>query len=160
MISNPVDRRAILLILGILGVILFGIWPEWRVHLQGSGYYYGEPVQISLKPGSDLNKINLKSGGIIKVALMTTSFAEGDPVDFDALQVDPLSVVFGPNEATERHGRGHVEDVDNDGDPDLVLHFRVRETGIQCADSLVILSGKTYEGEDITGADSVTPTGC
>lgn len=49
--------------------------------------------------------------------------------DFDATTVHPDTVCFGDaddpagnGDCTERHGKGHFEDVD--GDVDLVLHFR------------------------------------
>ena len=45
-------------------------------------------VEIDIKPGSDPNSINLRSKGVIPVAILTTE-------DFDATTVDPLSVEFG-----------------------------------------------------------------
>jgi hypothetical protein len=56
------------------------------------------------------------------VAILTTPA-------FDAVTVDPLSVALGPAGAHEAHGRGHTDDVDADGDLDLVLHSRTQETG-------------------------------
>lgn len=119
----------------------------------GVAYLVGESVVIDIKPGSDSSPINPKSKGVITVAILTTS-------TFDATTVDPLSVKFGPNEATEAHGRGHLEDVNGDGKLDLVLHFRTRETGIQCGDLSVFLTGETIGGQPITGSDLIRTVGC
>ena len=115
---------------------------------------------IDIKPGSDPNSINPRSKGVIPVAIFTTSIADGDPQDFDATQVDPQTVEFGPEGAGIAHKKGHVEDVDSDGDMDLVLHFRTQETGIACGDTEVTLTGETYGGQTITGTDTIRTVGC
>ena len=109
-------------------------------------------VTIDIKPGSDPNSINPKSKGVIPVAILTTD-------DFDATTVDPLSVKFGPGEAEEAHGKGHIEDVDNDGDSDLVLHFKTQETGIQSGDIEASLTGETFGGQAIAGTDAIRTVG-
>jgi hypothetical protein len=106
-----------------------------------------------IKSGSDPNSINLKSRGVIPVAILTTD-------TFDATSVDPLGITFGPGEAMEAHGRGHVEDVDGDGDWDLVLHFRTKNTGIACGDTSAMLTGTTVDGQPIEGQDSIKTVGC
>lgn len=112
-----------------------------------------EPLLVDIKPGSFPNSINVKSKGVIPVAILTTS-------SFDATAVAPLSVAFGPNGAMEAHGQGHIEDADGDGDLDLVLHFRTQDTGIQCGATSAFLTGETFDGQVIQGSDSIKLTGC
>lgn len=113
-----------------------------------------QQVDIDIKPGSDPNSINLRNRGVIPVAILTTD-------TFDATTVDPASVCFGDAEepterdCTEAHGTGHVEDVDGDGDDDLVLHFQTQETGIDPGDTEACLTGTTTGGTAIEGCDSV-----
>jgi len=110
-------------------------------------------VSIDIKPGSDPNSIDPNSNGVIPVAILTTQ-------SFDATTVDPLSVRFGPNGTTESHSMGHIEDVDADGDMDLVLHFSTQATGIQCGQTQASLTGETFNGEPITGTDAIQTVGC
>jgi uncharacterized repeat protein (TIGR01451 family) len=105
-------------------------------------------VTINIKPGSDPNSINLRAGSI-PVAVLTTAVGEyGMALAFDATLIDPLSVRFSPrNEllfgtegALEIHNRGHLEDafeldeVTQDGDLDMVLHFKASESGLAVGD--------------------------
>jgi len=117
-------------------------------------------VQIDVKPGDTPNPVNLKSKGVIPVAILTTSIADGDSLDFDALDVDPLTVTFGSGAAVEAHAYGHAEDVDGDADLDLVLHFRTQETGVVCGDTNVTLTGETFGGQVLEGTDSISVKGC
>ena len=80
--------------------------------------------------------------------------------DFDATTLDHTTVCFGPDEASEAHRnrRGpirHEYDVDGDGDLDLMFHFRLADTGIQCGDTEVTLTGATYDGRQVTGTDFI-----
>jgi len=103
-------------------------------------------IKIDIKPGSDPNSINPNSNGVIPVAILTTG-------DFDATTVDPDTVLFGPSEAAPVHCV--FVGVDNDGDTDMLLHFRTQETGIGEGDTEATLTGKTIDGTDIIGTDSV-----
>jgi hypothetical protein len=84
-------------------------------------------VDIDFKPRDLRNNINPKGKGVIPVAILTTD-------TLDAITLDPLSVEFGPD-AKEVHGRGHIKDTNGDGKPDLLLHFKTQDTGIQCGDT-------------------------
>jgi len=119
-----------------------------------------DEVAIDIKPGSDPNAINPNSRGVIPVAILTTSIAPCDVLNFDATTVDPLSVKFGPGQATESHGKGHIEDADGDGDLDLVLHFKTQQSGIQCGDTEASLVGTTFGGQEIAGTDAIQTVGC
>ena len=115
-------------------------------------------IVVDIKPRSRQNRINPRSRGKVNVAILTTSIAAGDPVDFDALQVNPASVQFGPDGA--RALRHRVKDVDRDGDPDLLLRFRIRETGIACGDTAATLTGETFSGIAVRGSDFINTVGC
>ncbi|MDP2729015.1 MAG: hypothetical protein Q8O55_00805 [Dehalococcoidales bacterium] len=107
-------------------------------------------VEIDIKPGSDPNSINPKSKGVIPVAILTTP-------DFDASTVDPDTVRFGPDEAEAVHWA--LEDVDRDGDTDMILHFKTQDTGIQAGDTEATLTGEPVGGQVFAGTDSVRTVG-
>jgi hypothetical protein len=105
---------------------------------------------IDIKPGSDPNSINLRSQGVIAVALLT------HPDGFNAvLFADPATITFGPNHATPVHPGGHIEDVDNDGDMDRLFHFNTQETGIQPGDTEATLYGTTFGGSNFQASDDI-----
>lgn len=109
---------------------------------------------IDIKPGSDPNSINCNNANeVIAVAILTTD-------DFDATTVDHTTVTF--EGADETHvdkktglPRRHEEDVDGDGDTDLVFHFRLGDTGLNCASTDGTLTGETFGGTGVVGTDAV-----
>jgi hypothetical protein len=105
-------------------------------------------VVVDIKPGTFPNPINPKARGVIPVAIITTAA-------FDALTVDPLTVKLGTGGAVEAHGKGHPEDVNGDGQLDLLLHFETQESGIKAGDVSAGLTGKTFAGQAIEGSDAI-----
>jgi hypothetical protein len=128
------------------------------------------PVTINIKPGSAANQLNLKSGGSVPVAALTTRSGEyGNPVAFDATTIDAASLRFGSRAAVtagggapEEHGQIHPEDSfemderTRDGDLDAILHFAVRQSGLAGTETKACVAG-TYGPTDIPfiGCDNV-----
>ncbi len=110
-------------------------------------------VHIDIKPGSDSNSINPRSRGVIPVAILTTE-------DFDATAVNPSTVLFGKTGAEDSLFHYAFEDVDGDGDIDMILHFRTQEIDLVCGDTEAILTGETLDGQLIEGSDSIKTVGC
>jgi hypothetical protein len=110
-------------------------------------------VSIDIKPGSFPNSINLRSKGKISVAILTAN-------TFDATTVKPITVRFGATGIGAAPVRAVLEDVDGDGDTDMILHFKTQETGIVCGNTSASLTGETFGGQAIEGSDSIQTVGC
>lgn len=110
-------------------------------------------VQIDIKPGSLPNSINPGSRGRTPVAVLTTG-------SFDAVTVDRTTVRFGATGKESSPAHSALEDVDGDGDVDLILHFETEKTGIRCGDTSAALTGRTLSGRAIRGSDSIKTAGC
>jgi len=109
-------------------------------------------VTIDIKPGSDDNTINLGSNGVIPVAILSDT-------DFDAMTVDPTSVSLAGSDVAVR-GKGkllaHEEDVNGDGMTDLIVQVETENLDPgQFQNGSAILTGKTTDGTEFTGSDSI-----
>ena len=99
------------------------------------------PVAVTIDIQENLCK---KGNGVIPVHLLSTD-------SFDATTVDHTTVMLGA--AYETHHQRHEEDVDNDGDIDLVFHFRANEAGV-CGATVIPFNGRTFDGQPITAGGS------
>ena len=112
------------------------------------------PITIDIKPDGVLNSINCNNkNAMITVAIISTP-------TFEAMDVDHSSVTF--EGALEAHWdnhknepKRHEKDINEDGLLDLVFHFRLEDTTLQCDSSLGALIGELFDGRYFIGVDSV-----
>jgi len=103
-------------------------------------------VEIDIKPGGNPNNINLKSKGVVPVAVLTTN-------GFDASTIDPDTVEF----AGAKPVRCTLCDVDGDGNEDMLFHFKTQELfekDLNEDSTEATLTG-TAGGNPIAGTDKV-----
>ena len=118
-------------------------------------------VEIGIDPLGDPGVVVLGSRDLLPVAILTTQVSKGESVDFDALQVAPLSVRFGPGKAgIVVRSMASREDVDEDGDTDLLLFFRPDKLRFGCGDTEALLVGRTRDGTAFQGLSPVQIRGC
>jgi hypothetical protein len=113
-------------------------------------------IDIDIKPGNKRNVINLREKGGIWVAVLSDT-DPGSPFDPPS-QVNIPNVEFGPDGA--KASRYKVKDINKDRIGDLLLRFKIRETGIACGDTETTLTGETFDGKSFTGTDSIKTIGC
>jgi len=90
---------------------------------------------------------------VIPVAILTTN-------SFDATAVNPTTVLFGRTSTEAASVHSALEDVDGDGDTDMILHFKTQDTGIVRGDTSASLTGETFGGQAIESSDSIKTVGC
>lgn len=112
-----------------------------------------QTVGVDIKPGSWPNTINLGSNGVIPVAILTTESFDATSVDPSTVQLEGLGVaVRGKSEKL----LANEEDVDEDGDIDLVVKIETENLEPGAWQSgLVVLTGETYDGKAIEGCDEI-----
>lgn len=127
-----------------LSVELDGVWFEWESDTCTVTVLPFVCVSVDIKPGSCPNSINLASRGVVPVAVLTTD-------DFDALTIAPDTVMF----AGASPLRWAMEDVDWDGDMDMLFIFKIQELNLDEFSTEATLSGETLSGIPFMGTDSV-----
>jgi probable HAF family extracellular repeat protein len=110
-------------------------------------------VSINIKPGSGQPvPIQPDSHGVIPVAIL------GSP-DFAVSSVNLTTVRLGPGGA-KNVGIPQYQDINDDGLPDLVLHFRTEAARFQCGAKMAELSLETFAGQKLFGQESIVTVGC
>ena len=110
------------------------------------------PVAIDIKPGSDLNSINLSAAGVIPIAILSSP-------TFDATQINPASVRLAGAQVSligkaDKYAC-HVEDVNGEGLRDLVCQVVTAQLAIQPGDSVAVMEAETFGGTRIRGEDAI-----
>ena len=144
--------------------LLLAIWGDgtgntYAVGANGTILFLSAPVEppievdIDIKPGSYPNAINLGSHGLIPVAIFSEEW-------FDATTIDPETIELAgagiPVRGKSNKYMAHKEDVDGDGLLDLVVQVATENLDPNSfQDGYAMLSGSTYDGEDIEGKDEI-----
>jgi len=111
-------------------------------------------VALDIHSGGAPNPINNTNGeGVISVVILTTE-------TFHASTVNPTTIRFGATGTEASSVQSALEDVDGDGDIDMMLQFRIQNTTIQCGHTSASLTGQTFDGRAIKGSDSIVMEGC
>jgi VCBS repeat-containing protein len=109
-------------------------------------------VGIDIRPGESPNNINLGSGGVVQVAILSTNTFNA-PRD-----VDPVSVTLA-SASVRLRGNGTptttVRDVNGDGLDDLIVHINTEALQLSESETQATLDGKTFGGIPIRGTDSI-----
>ncbi|MDJ0869956.1 MAG: hypothetical protein QNK03_27940, partial [Myxococcota bacterium] len=136
--------------LGSDGRVVFGA--TFEDGSRGAFLAHVEPaareVAIDVRPRKRANIVRLRRRARLPVALLGSD-------TLDVADVDVSSLAFGPDGAAPTRGRGRVVDANRDGFLDLVLRFRVTETGLVHGVREACLTGSTVSGSPFRGCDAV-----
>ena len=121
----------------------------WRPVLTVT-YSTERTVRIDIKPGDDINSINVRSRGRIPVAVLGEA-------TLDVTDIDPTLLTFGRTggEASLAFCNKMPTDVNGDGFPDLLCHFDVEGSAFLANDTQGVLTGMTRTGVRIRGSDAI-----
>jgi len=120
-------------------------------------------VSIDIKPAQAGNRIHTNHDGtgalndVIQVGVLGSMMSAGDPIDFDATDVAPASVRFGPSPgAIDPASTPDLNvNVDHDGIDDATFEFLTSDVGISCGETSATLTGETTGGQPFEGTDSI-----
>ena len=139
-------------------------------------YESSPEVDIDIKPGSEDNPINLGAGGgksgkgkgkgnaNIPVAILTTNDFDASTVDVSTVTLgdddeDTVGVIVKKNDTLQ----AALEDVDDDGDLDLLMHFSIADLvaseDLDESTTQLCVNGSTLDGDAIHGCDMVAIVG-
>ena len=152
MLKRPSQRfaRSVVAVWGIASV--FALLPASGI---ATGRSSAEVIHVTIdvKPGDTPTTIEPKREGMVPIAILTTR-------EFDAARVDPATVRAGATGTEAAVFRSASEDIDRDGDTDMLLLFRVQQMGLECDGKSVSLKGRTRDGQEIEGTEAVEMVGC
>jgi hypothetical protein len=135
----------------ISSVVVIGNWN--RTALDDFTYCRVEGIDtsIDIMPGTDLNKLNLCSRGVVPVAILGSAEVDVNKIVFETVQLAGSGVKL----------RGNADylysfrDVDGDGRTDVIVYIEVENLDLTSGDSLATLTGELSDGTPIFGTDSI-----
>jgi hypothetical protein len=119
--------------------------------LEPAAYFALAPqVEIDVEPSDPSNVVYPNKTGKIPVLIKSSP-------EFDANQIKPTELRFGPAEAAKV---GTPTYPAGDDGTDMLVNFRTQDAGIFCNDTEVVLTGETFTGEVFSATDDVDATNC
>jgi len=110
----------------------------WTVY---DGPAVAELGELDISPWSNANLVNPDSKYYLPIAILSTK-------GFKANWIDRKSIRIGPDPGGKAYKRRqHLKDVDGDGDKDLILYFKISETGIWPGDKVWGFYAETHQGK-------------
>jgi hypothetical protein len=116
-------------------------------------------ITIDFNPYDNTNEARPKDAYFFTIGVKTQTIAYGDAEDFDATTIELASVSVGPAQASNV-AAPITADFDGDGDDDIIFGFRMEDTGIDCLDNNVTLSGTDADGNPLAGTDLIVTINC
>jgi len=117
-------------------------------------------VDIDVKPGSDPSSVNCKNlKGTVPVAIFGAENFDAATIDIEIVSMSLVS--SSPITVSETHGLLHLEDLNDDGFDDAVLHLDKAEVCEATATAplketvVVELSGETTDGTEFVGTGDI-----
>lgn len=118
------------------------------------------PAVIDVAPGDPFNTVSACLRRSLPVAILGSA-------ELDVTDIDTTTLRFGPAESATEHDltnpgslRRHLADVNQDGYPDLLVHFLIGNGAVAAGPDTVTLSGRMGSGRFIEATDSVTWLSC
>ena len=148
-ISIPLGRR--LINFDQVSAIATTANPSSSVFADPVTLQLGLDVEIDVKPGNDVSCINLESKGVIAVVVFGSE-------ELDVTDIDQESLLLADSQARTRGNSGKIgslEDVNEDGFLDLIVHFPTEDLELSPAVEEVTLTGMLSDGTPITGSDAI-----
>lgn len=120
--------------------------------------HFPRDLDIDVEPGSEENRVNPRSEGVTRVAVLRNDAFDPTGEDVRYRFGAPDVVAAGDGATPVRH---RVADVDDDGWDDLVLQFRTDEAGFDGDEEEVELRWDRTEDREhgLSGRDDVTLVG-
>ena len=114
-------------------------------------------IGIDIRPGGEQNPVNLRSNGVLPVAILGEEEFYVYDIDLSSLVLDGAT----PKQKGNSGQIGVFKDVNDDGLTDLLLHFELSELGIDPSATELTLDGLLNDGTALVGSDliRIVPSG-